>query len=208
MEAVSKELVRCYSHFQLTLRDIERIVSTYKLMHRNFVKKYKNYLAHILYLHLLCIKYKRREVFESLTNDTLERQNEFHSLYQNKGRDHGTINNRIYELSNTKKIQMTIEKNILKLIGNVNYERRGKSNIVRNIDILYYKGKLSIELEPGKGGVRYIDEPMPDTILGYALFPEDLEQFMTIKARSIPEYIHHHMEFFDFETGLEEDSSN
>jgi hypothetical protein len=43
-----------------------------------------------------------------------------------------------------------------------------------------------------------------DAILGFALFPEDLRLYKTIKARSVNEYIHQHMEFFDFETGLKE----
>ncbi len=207
VEAVCREFENCFSYFHLTLRDIERIVSTYKLMYNNFVKNYKNSLAHVFYIHLLCLRYKKREWFECLTDETREIPSDFTDLYQSIDRRYGRMSKRILEFSRARKIEMIVDdKGILKIIGDVNYDYLAKSTKVKNIDVLYFKDRIGVVPNPEAQFGRMTERLQDNMIIGHVLFPEDLENFKSIRARSIPEYIHQHMEFFDFETGLQKES--
>jgi hypothetical protein len=94
----------------MTLRDIERIVSAYKQLYIYFVNKYENPIAHCLYLHLLCLKYKRREWFESLTNSSLSINTEFSEHYKTIDNDTQSIGYRVIRLSESKTLTMRIDK--------------------------------------------------------------------------------------------------
>lgn len=52
--------VELYDAFELSLRDLDTIIQSYKIMLDNFLSEYTMVAAHIIYLFYLTLKYKNR----------------------------------------------------------------------------------------------------------------------------------------------------
>jgi len=209
VNGVNKELENCYKIFHMTVRDIDRVMSTYKQMYNYFLKDYNNIVAHRLYLHLLCLKLKRRVWFESITNSSMNVDKEFKEFYLQFGRDSESISYRVLRISDGKSIPlMIVENDYLIIEGGINYEiAKDTKGTLNDVQIVTRDRRILIYYST-KDGVRRSPISLNDSvILGYVLFSKDLQRYKSIKARNIPEYIHQHMEFFDFETGLDENKN-
>lgn len=65
-EDIADFVVDLYDAFDLSLRDLDTIIQSYKIMLDNFLYKYKMVGAHIIYLFYLTLKYKEPEFFSEL----------------------------------------------------------------------------------------------------------------------------------------------
>jgi|GEM_PF-4364530 len=203
IEDVSKEMESCCESFQLTLRDIDRILATYKHMHTYFLKEYQNEVAHRLYLHLLCLKYKKSSWFESIVGFNQKMNSEVSGYYGGKV-DSRTIAYRIKMIiQSMETTRIRVKQDKLSFPFYIYYENKEKSKMFKNLELHIVEGKpLICNSSESVTSLHYMEN---NDILGYGIFPEDIQKIIKSRPKNIQEYIHHQMEFFNFETGLNEE---
>ncbi|MCH5210717.1 MAG: hypothetical protein J1F01_07115 [Oscillospiraceae bacterium] len=69
-EDIANFIIDLYDAFDLSLRELDTIVQSYRIMLDNFLYKYQMVGAHIIYLFYLTLKYKESELFNELVVNT------------------------------------------------------------------------------------------------------------------------------------------
>ena len=69
-QKLSQYFVALSKSFSLSLRDITTIIETYKVMFDSFLREYKDYQFHYLYIFLLTLKYKRTSEYSDFLINT------------------------------------------------------------------------------------------------------------------------------------------
>ena len=202
IDGVTKEMELCYGYFHMTLRDVDRVLSTYKQMLKYFLSKYEDIIAHQLYLHLLCMKYKRRAWFEDFIEPEKELNSGLREYYENLSRtNERNVNFRVFKLFAKKGYQISRDNQNYLCINSLHCEIFSKEIDLRTVKIERKEEDVVFRYITDRGYLTEYDFGK-EYILGYVIFPQDIRLLASSGARSISEYIHRRMEFFDFETGL------
>lgn len=173
-------------NFDLSLRDIDTIICSYKIMLDSFLREYEFLDAHCQYLFYLVLKYKDAEEFNNV-------------FLKNKPSE------KIVKLSfnESSSIKESIG-NITKLIEDLEYKIISEYNKdgLKGPDG-YYKiycvkeGKIYLKYRQGSCGERTIDVSS-DVRLNSILFAPDIKKWEEIKDMEYGRYIHQQLEMFNF----------
>ncbi len=202
VDAVSEEMNLCCGYYDMTLRDVDRVLSAYNIMYNYFLSEYKNINAHQLYLHLLCLKYKKSSWFEGIFGLNKRNGEKVEYFFDRNNRNKGTTAYRINMILDNFGVMPIVKNGKLEFSNHVLYEnRKGESKINKPV-ITFKEGKMCLSIV--LNAVLEIIPVEDNDIFCYAVFPEDLTNYSFENELTILEYLHRKIEFFDFETGLYE----
>ena len=176
-------------YFVLSLRDIDTIISSYKIMSDTFLYEYSFVEAHCLYLFYLTLKYK----------DVVEFNNIF--LKEQISESIQNVNFKKYPC-----IKESI-KNITTIIDNLKYKiinkqfqggiRDPEGEVYRIADVDIDNNRIGLKRFNGVNS-GYTLEISLDTKLNDLLFAPDIKKWQEIKHMRYGHYIHQQLEMFNF----------
>lgn len=193
-EDISRFIVELYYTFDLSLRDLDTIIQTYKIMLDNFLCKYQMVAAHIIYLFYLTLKYKEPELFNELVVN-------LPSVYSTRMNQHSKIhqlaeNNIWIEL---EKLHENVSLKEKKMYCSC-YDNQGECTSTKewfitrfiddNVEIKYKTELNSWNI----GNLGMSDDECIDKMLFYP----DLEKWEQIKDYTYREYLHKQLEMYNF----------
>lgn len=189
----------------LTPRDIDRIINAYVVMVDMFLGDYDNIIAYTLYFHLVCLKYKMRDVFDAIfgLGEITEKTKNYIDLSKSRRRnveaDPLCLDHLIYLYQNcSKKLYMpadsgVVEGRYLGVSTPINATRIFIESTDSGIKVTLDDDTTRI----GSGRVINVDKSF---ILNRVIFYADIKNMDYQKAEIITlrEYIHQKLEMFDF----------
>jgi len=182
--------------FNLSLRDLDAILSAYEIMTRMFLSTYLDVQAHMIYLFLLSFKNKNICLYSQLFSE------------RNKSTDFFIEIARTYDIADLKYIEFWLKSisttstidsiSLLVYIGEDVVSKRyvrivglkEDTNIKTKIQYAY------LDEENASGKKHYIDNRK--TNLGRVLFFEDLLKWDEIRSLTLYEYYYQQLEMFKF----------
>lgn len=201
-ENVSDFIFDLYEAFNLSLRDLDTIIQSYKIMLDNFLAEYEMIGAHIIYLFYLTLKYKEPVFFNEL----------FITLPSNIFTDQSTHT----------KIRLLVQFNIWLNLDNLcddkplkeremmcRYDDKCESNyqsevIIKNV----VNNRLQVSCKCFVDGHNFWEhrqiEMLKDECVGKILFYPDLQNWEHIKNYTYREYLHKQLEMYNFVQEKEE----
>lgn len=205
-EDVSNFIVDLYNAFDLSLRDLDTIIQTYKIMLDNFLCKYQMVSAHIIYLFYLTLKYKEPDLFGKLVTNypadfsvPLSEHSKIKELTEYN--NNIWLNESIGYLYNTKYL-----KDIDMYIG---YDDKGETAYRGKVFITEFtNGSMKIKYMSGEIGFRHWDSRTVNMTktecIEKILFYPDLQNWEKIKNYTYREYLHKQLEMYNFVQEKEE----
>ena len=191
-EDISMFFIELYDAFELSLRDLDTIIQSYKIMLDNFLSKYHTSIAHTMYLFYLTLKYKNPELFYNLIVNTPSRViNHIEQYFKiNKFVDNNNWLN-LEILHETKKLKDMALSVLLNTFGNTSYENAYITDVNdHKVTITYYKeNNFTSSME---------DTITEEGCIGNILFYPDLQNWDTIKNYTYREYLHKQLEMYNF----------
>ena len=191
-EDISMFFIELYDAFELSLRDLDTIIQSYKIMLDNFLSKYHTSIAHTMYLFYLTLKYKNPELFYNLIVNTpssvinhIEQYSKINKFVDNNN----WLNLEI--LHETKKLKDMALSVLLNTFGNTSYENAYITDVNdHKVTITYYKeNNFTSSME---------DTITEEGCIGNILFYPDLQNWDTIKNYTYREYLHKQLEMYNF----------
>lgn len=202
LDELTMEFIREKNDFGLSLRDIDRILGAYQVMHNLFLKEYNHVHARKLYLFLLTMKYKTKDLFDALM---VQNKGEFDIKMvprHQRPNEADMILGSISCLGKFKIIGLNDDKSIL------NFERLStdpKEYIWQEGKYQYFleaKGDGRINVGAGKiiYNGKFIKIPDKGICIDSLLFMPDIEKMLKIKnlPMTYNEYVHQQLEMFNF----------
>lgn len=197
-EDISRFIVELYDTFSLSLRDLDTIIQTYKIMLDNFLHKYRMVGAHIIYLFYLTLKYKEPEFFDKLVVNS---SSDIFALLSDYPRikefieNNSWLNESIEHLYETKHL-----KDIDMYCG---YDDKGESPCSGKVFIVGFNdGSMKIKYLFGEDGFKTWNTRKIDTTetecVDEILFYPDLKNWEKIKNYTYREYLHKQLEMYNF----------
>lgn len=191
-EDISMFFIELYDAFELSLRDLDTIIQSYKIMLDNFLSKYHTSIAHTMYLFYLTLKYKNPELFYNLIVNTPSSViNHIEQYFKiNKFVDNNNWLN-LGILHETKKLKDMALSVLLNTFGNTSYENAYITDVNdHKVTITYYKeNNFTSSME---------DTITEEGCIGNILFYPDLQNWDTIKNYTYREYLHKQLEMYNF----------
>lgn len=191
-EDISMFFIELYDAFELSLRDLDTIIQSYKIMLDNFLSKYNTSIAHTMYLFYLTLKYKNPELFYNLIVNTPSSViNHIEQYFKiNKFVDNNNWLN-LEILHETKKLKDMALSVLLNTFGNTSYENAYITDVNdHKVTITYYKeNNFTSSME---------DTITEEGCIGNILFYPDLQNWDTIKNYTYREYLHKQLEMYNF----------
>lgn len=191
-EDISMFFIELYDAFELSLRDLDTIIQSYKIMLDNFLSKYHTSIAHTMYLFYLTLKYKNPELFYNLIVNTPSSViNHIEQYFKiNKFVDNNNWLN-LEILHETKKLKDMALSVLLNTFGNTSYENAYITDVNdHKVTITYYKeNNFTSSME---------DTITEEGCIGNILFYPDLQNWDTIKNYTYREYLHKQLEMYNF----------
>lgn len=198
---ITIEFVREKNEFGLSLRDIDRILGAYQVMHNLFLKEYSNIHARKLYLFLLTMKYKAKDLFDALMIQKGQFDIKMVPRHE-RPNESDMILGSISCLGKFKTIGLNDDKSIL------NFERLSTDPK----EYIWQAGKYQYFLEAkgdgrtnvGAGKIIYngklIKIPDKGICIDSLLFMPDIEKILKIDnlPMTYNEYVHQQLEMFNF----------
>lgn len=197
-------IMEIYKAFDFSLRDLDTILQSLKIMLNHFLLNYDNAGAYYIYIFYLSLKYKKPEMFNEIFLEKsfgkLSNQNDFYTFVS------GSFNKNIYIKSTVDafKSDKTLDKtefNFKDIDGNSYNSRQIKIATVKDNKIFYYPLHNSFDLYSLKM------EKECFTSLDNILFLPDLEKWNNIKKLTFREYLHKQLEMYGF-PDLEEEKNS
>jgi transposase-like protein len=195
-EDISMFFIELYDAFELSLRDLDTIIQSYKIMLDNFLSKYHTSIAHTMYLFYLTLKYKNPELFYNLIVNTpssiIEHLNQYPKI--NKFVDN---NDWLYlkSLSDTEQLKNAKLRGLYNNSEDSNYQTGFTIKEVNN-DINNCQIKIIYEFS---SNTHVQTETITDkNCIGKILFYPDLQNWDTIKNYTYREYLHKQLEMYNF----------
>lgn len=191
-EDISMFFIELYDAFELSLRDLDTIIQSYKIMLDNFLSKYHTSIAHTMYLFYLTLKYKNPELFYNLIVNTPSSViNHIEQYFKiNKFVDNNNWLN-LEILHKTKKLKDMALSVLLNTFGNTSYENAYITDVNdHKVTITYYKeNNFTSSME---------DTITEEGCIGNILFYPDLQNWDTIKNYTYREYLYKQLEMYNF----------
>lgn len=191
-EDISMFFIELYDAFELSLRDLDTIIQSYKIMLDNFLSIYHTSIAHTMYLFYLTLKYKNPELFYNLIVNTPSSViNHIEQYFKiNKFADNNNWLN-LEILHKTKKLKDMALSVLLNTFGNTSYENAYITDVNdHKVTITYYKeNNFTSSME---------DTITEEGCIGNILFYPDLQNWDTIKNYTYREYLHKQLEMYNF----------
>lgn len=180
-----------YTAFEFSLRDLDTVIQSYKIMVNNFLSNYNDVAAHMIYIFFLSLKYKYPDLFTS--------------IFVNKSRDISYIENNIFKKlkssfndnPNIKSALAFITKREILSECSLTVTNRNMSNfrIICPISKFYirvaypYNGRW----QESSQHVNY-----QYSNISNILFEPDIFNWESIKNMTYREYIHKQLEMYNF----------
>ena len=172
--------------FSLSLREIDTLLQSYRIIFDNFLNQYYHYDAHRLYLFLLCLKYKNITFFNLLFSGN--------PTYQ---QNLSASNEQIYKY-------MDVLYFLKQLLRKDNKPLKHKSFTMYSISNKAIKGSLVIS-KVSDSAISYdagfnlemieIDQYIN---LNNLLYYPDIIKWEDIKLYNLKQYLHHQLEMYNF----------
>ncbi len=207
-EDIANFILDIYYSFDLSLRELDTIIQSYKIMLDNFLGKYKMVGAHIIYLFYLTLKYKEPEFFDKLvvncSADLFKLLNEYPKIKElTEYNNNIWLNNSLGHLYPTKHL-----KDIDMYCG---YDDKGESPYSVKVFIVGLSDdSMKVRFRSGERGFGtwntdkiYITET---DCVGRILFYPDLKNWENIKNYTWREYLHKQLEMYNFMKEKKENS--
>lgn len=191
--------LQIYSEFDFSLRDLDTVIKSYKIMINNFLVNYNDVSAHMLYIFFLSLKYKFPDLFSS--------------IFVNKALDNSYMENNKYKrLTNSFNSIPSIKAALTFIIGRESLSKCKFSipnnnyypfKIVRPLSKFY----LEVVFPSGErwdSGIKQIS--FAGSNISNILFEPDFLKWEDIKNITYREFLHKQLEmynFFNIETGEE-----
>lgn len=202
LDDLTMEFAQEKSDFGLSLRDIDRILGAYQVMHNLFLKEYNHVHARKLYLLLLTMKYKTKDLFDALM---VQNKGEFDIKMVPRRRrpnEADMVLGSISYLGKFKKIELDEDRSVL------NFERLvtdAKEHFWHDGNCQYFfKANADGKINIGAGKIicdgSLIRIPEKEICIDLLLFIPDIEKMLKIKnlPMTYNEYVHQQLEMFNF----------
>ncbi len=192
-EIVIDFFVELYTMFDFTLRDLDTVLQSYKIMLNNFLGEYKMVGAHMIYLFYLSLKYKQPQKFNSIFIDSSQYktylENEFKVFAEKVTKYNKWIMDTIIVM---KSGTLLSETDLKPSCNNYGESGDGYGWFVGNVknDCMFYRHKHS--------GKRYDCFLKENGSVGNVLFYPDLMKWDEIKSMTYREYLHKQLEMYNF----------
>ncbi len=185
--------------FDLSLRDVTTIISTYKCMLTAFLNEYSDYREHQSYLFFLVVKYKNVELYNGFFTNSLNKTD-----FESESTLHIRINNiRLYQdwlSSITQREKLKNARFALYSTGGrliLGSAKISAENILSNGGIITHV--TFTEEGTGQGYEIYFGLDEGESIIwGTLIYKNDLKRWEEIKDLTIKEYYFRQLEMFDF----------
>ncbi len=200
-ELVSEFIVETYRSFDFSLRDLDTLLQSYKIMLNNFLGDYKMLGAHMIYIFYLALKYKKPDMFYKTFLDTAS----YKSFIQS---DLAPFIRRKYQ--SNKWLQATsdvmyVDKPLCDVDLLPYFDGRGNNDgsITKYIRLeTYENGKIVALVKVNVSG-RMINERLElenrsNNSMGNILFDQDILKWEDIKKMTYREYLHKQLENYNF----------
>ncbi len=187
-------LVDTYNSFNMSLRDFDTIIQSYKIMLDNFLKNYKNLGAHIIYLFYLTLKYKYPVIFNKIFLENLSVGSELFidfPLVRKLLDNNLWISNSFWGLNTKEKI--ADNKYAFSFDGTDKTEGSAKAYITE-----VKSDRISYRLNPRQRSVSQSVEIDEIFSVNTSLFYQDLQHWDDIKDYTYREYLHKNLEMYNF----------
>lgn len=194
-EDISMFFVELYDAFELSLRDLDTIIQSYKIMLDNFLGEYHMVAAHIVYLFYLTLKYKKTELFDILILNTPNSISEQLKQYPKISK---LVNNNIWIDLSLLYDKDKFEKK--EIHGTYNSSGEMIFNGVFFIKNVTHD-KISIKYHSNSNLTYWDSTTLTNTdikCIGKILFSPDLQNWDTIKNYTYREYLHKQLEMYNF----------
>jgi predicted KAP-like P-loop ATPase len=183
--------VALYNSFNFSLRDLDTLIKSYKIMLNNFLFKYEAE-EHYIYIFFLALKYKHPEffakIFVSKRIDASYLEDEVFKKIENNFLEENLFIKSAFELIEQDKI---LSECIFQFIAHANYDFKitdGKNFPFIDIICMGYYGNFS-----SKDQIYYGDSNAKNV-----LFESDLRNWKNIKHLTYREYIYKQLEMYNF----------
>ncbi len=190
------EILQCffyhiYLEFNFSLRDLDTVIQSYRIMVNNFLINYDDVSAHMLYIFFLSLKYKFPELFSTIFID--------------KSPDSNYMENRIYKKLKNYFNKIPSIKAAISFIVNKEPLSECKFDVPKSnyypFKIIKPVNKFCLEVvfpssNPLDSSVNQIS--FAGSSISNILFAPDLFNWDTIKTMTYREYIHKQLEMYNF----------
>lgn len=192
---MNRYISKLVKNFNLSLRDVDTIMRSYKILNDTKLKEYKILDSHFVYLFYLALKYKRPEIYTEIFIDQ--------SQYTD-----AVLDNLVFDMCR-KSENIYLKRSVESLSENNDFYHKA-ADIYDNEEV--YREHISVETVRngriiGKGS--YQSYSMDDyTHWGNILFYPDLLRWEEISMYTYRDYIHKQLEnynFFNLENEVEEE---
>lgn len=198
-ELVSEFVIEIYRGFDFSLRDLDTLLQSYKIMLSNFLREYKMIGAHMIYIFYLALKYKKSDMFYKTFLDTASYkgfiQTELIPFIENN-----------FESNNWLKATsdiMYVDKPLCEMELQTYCNGRGESECRTYMKIESIENNKIIAVYRTdaygiKRNEQIILDNRADQSTGNILFDQDIRKWEDIKNMKYREYLHKQLENYNF----------
>lgn len=195
-EVVADFIMDLYNAFDLSLRELDTIIQSYKMMLDNFLSQYEMVGAHIIYLFYLTMKYKKPTLFNELivnipsaVSIQISQHPKIKQLADNN-----------FWLGLEKLRESTPLKEREMICG---YDNKCESNYKKGVIIKkVVNDRLEVKYKCSDNGYKYWESMqiamLKDECVGEILFYPDMQNWENIKNYTYREYLHKQLEMYNF----------
>lgn len=197
---ISEFVFDIYNNFRFSLRDLDTLLQSYRIMLNNFLGEYEIIGAHMIYVFCLALKYKIPELFYKTIVDTVVSTDYLKKEFM------GMINSKFDD-----------NKWIVAMSETITYENMKMKDM--KFGVYDAKGTCCTNLTPRVSIDRVVNRTIYDTpnsvlwelngrySLGNILFCSDVEKWDSIKDMTYREYLHKQLEMYNFYQSGEQQNS-
>ena len=199
-EVIGDFISELYSAFEFSLRDLDTLIQSYKIMLNRFLQNYTMLGAHEIYLFYLTIKYKKPRMFENVFLSP-NISGELDSFVENNFSDNPWI------ISSVETLKANLPLYRVPLRAFCDEKGKGANELYR---IDHLKGNMIFFKKGGDINEDWncihpsnkIDD-FEIMSMGNVIFYPDLRRWKVIKHRTYREHLHKQLEMFNFLTGID-----
>jgi len=184
-----------YMAFDFSLRDLDTVIQSYKIMLNSFLKEYHMVAAHMIYVFCIALKYKKPRLFEETFIEAFNREKfkEIEEIISRHFNEYSPIKAMISQLINGKSLQYICVHPFCDGEGKSSWQVCRLDKVKG--DAAYFTDRM------GYFGGRYTTNTIKEfvaTSMGNILFYPDIIRWEEIKHRTLREHIHKQLEMFNF----------
>ena len=190
-EILQHFFIQIYSAFDLSLRDLDTVIQSYKIMTNNFLCNYEEIAAHMIYIFFLTLKYKFPKIFSMIfISKAFDNRYSEDVVYKK-------LHNYFWKIPGISEATKFITHNEPLSECSFNLpDRRCSSFKIRKPP-----NKFKIEVlfpSSSEWSSNIQDINISDTNINNILFYPDLQKWDDIKNMRYREYIHKQLEMYNF----------